>query len=156
MQRNEARMRGQRDRSLARFCGHMLGRGPPKRMHNLIPHAIVMCLLVLCQSGHAQHCGTLTQAQICREDCGSCGAAACCSLEVRFCWYFCLLFVHLLLCPESAAAADWKRAVALPTNFSSRPHREAYQDWRGMGSRSVVQIAGTYAKLYSVGLRYFR
>ena len=68
-------------RALARSSRHMLTRGS----HNLTVSSIVICLLALFESGSAQHCGTLTQAQICREDCGSCGAAPCCSLEVRAC-----------------------------------------------------------------------
>jgi hypothetical protein len=38
----------------------------------------------LCQSARAQHCGTLGQVSVCREDCGSCGAAPCCTLEWEF------------------------------------------------------------------------
>jgi len=45
--------------------------------------AVALCVLAVVRGAGAQHCGTLTQAQICREDCGSCGAAPCCSLEVR-------------------------------------------------------------------------
>jgi hypothetical protein len=68
-------------RAIARSCRHMLTQGP----RNLTVSSIVICLLALFESGSAQYCGTLTQAQICREDCGSCGAAPCCSLEVHAC-----------------------------------------------------------------------
>ena len=42
---------------------------------------VVLCVMALVSRGAAQHCGTLGQAQICREDCGSCGAQPCCTLE---------------------------------------------------------------------------
>ena len=53
-----------------------------RRKGKFVAVAIAFCVLALVEQGDAQHCGTLTQAQICREDCGSCGAAPCCSLEV--------------------------------------------------------------------------
>ena len=52
------------------------------RMRPLAMAAIAVCFLV--QTASAQQCGTLTQAQVCREDCGSCGAAPCCTLEWDF------------------------------------------------------------------------
>jgi hypothetical protein len=45
--------------------------------------AVAICVLAVVRGAGAQHCGTLTQSLFCREDCGSCGAAPCCSLEVR-------------------------------------------------------------------------
>jgi hypothetical protein len=45
--------------------------------------AVAICVLAVVRGAGAQHCGTLTQSQFCREDCGSCGAAPCCILEVR-------------------------------------------------------------------------
>jgi len=44
---------------------------------------VAICVLAVVRGAGAQHCGTLTQSLFCREDCGSCGAAPCCSLEVR-------------------------------------------------------------------------
>jgi hypothetical protein len=65
-----------------RPCGRVRAQAPPKLAHRAQAVAVVVGLLALLPSGRTQHCGTLTQAQICREDCGSCGAAPCCSLEV--------------------------------------------------------------------------
>jgi len=36
---------------------------------------------LLLRGAEGQHCGTLGQVNVCREDCGSCGAAPCCTLE---------------------------------------------------------------------------
>ncbi|KAJ1489474.1 hypothetical protein T484DRAFT_1779813 [Baffinella frigidus] len=43
---------------------------------------LLLGLVELFLSGaEGQHCGSLGQVNVCREDCGSCGAAPCCTLE---------------------------------------------------------------------------
>jgi len=64
--------------------GQAWGTRAKKWSHGWAVARIAVCMLVLVHIGSAQHCGTLSQAQICREDCGSCGAQPCCNLEVCF------------------------------------------------------------------------
>eukprot|EP00288_Rhodomonas_lens_P011910 CAMPEP_0177746752 /NCGR_PEP_ID=MMETSP0484_2-20121128/31034_1 /TAXON_ID=354590 /ORGANISM="Rhodomonas lens, Strain RHODO" /LENGTH=136 /DNA_ID=CAMNT_0019261517 /DNA_START=279 /DNA_END=686 /DNA_ORIENTATION=+ len=42
---------------------------------------LLFAFLLVPRLAEAQQCGMIDQVKECREDCGSCGAAACCTLE---------------------------------------------------------------------------